>query len=360
LYVCRFKYQKEKIMKSKHFLLAVLFFTVSLGISAQKEYNIEKVTVVNLGDGRMLFRDMETEKPLQGEHRLIDGYRSEYILANFKDGLYDGTYKHYKRNKLVEEKTYKEGIGNGIFKDYHIDGETVKSEREVKNGKVHGIARDYSQHGKLETEKGYDNGVEHGKELRYHYETGELTTDRNYVNGKLDGKQIEHISSNRADYLKISNYKMGVLDGDYSETLKEGDIIRTKGKYKNGKKEGKWITNRKEGIPEKEITYKDGEQDGETRIYYTDGTVEEVAMYAKGKREGLTKKYDYNTTKIKSEYNYKNGKKEGNYKLYFDDGKLREEGRCENDTQVYRKEYSNDGKVKSVKQKTRTGWETVE
>lgn len=346
-------------MKLRHFLPAVLFIVVSLATSAQKEYNIEKVTVINLGDGRMLFRDLENEKPLEGEHRLIDGYRSEYILANFKDGLYDGDYKHYKRNKLVEEKVYKEGVGNGIFRDYHPDGETVKMEREVRNGKVHGIARNFSQQGKLELEKGYDNGVEHGKELRYHYETGELVTDRTYVEGKLDGKQTEHINSNRANYVKISNYKTGVLNGEYSETLEDG-VVRIQGVYKNGKKEGKWINNRNDGIPEKEITYKDGEPDGETRTYFTDGTIEEIAQYAKGKRDGLTVRYDYSTSQIKSEYNYRNGQKEGEYKLYTDAGKLREEGRCEKGTEVYRKEYDADGKVKSVRQKTRTGWETVE
>lgn len=346
-------------MKIRHLLATVLFIGASLGAKAQKEYNIEKISVVNLGDGRLLFRELESEKPLQGEHRIIDGYRSEYILANFKDGLYDGTYKHYKRNKLTEEKNYKEGIGNGIYKDYHMDGETVKSEREVKNGKVHGIHRTYSQQGKLESEKGYDNGVEHGRERRFHYETGELTTDRNYVNGKLDGKQFEHFTSNRDDYTKISNYKMGVLDGAYSETLDEGGLVRLEGKYKNGEKEGKWTNRRKDGKLEKEITYKNGKQDGETRIYYTDGTIEEVAQYVGGKRDGLTKKYDFQTTKVKSEYHYKNGKKEGNYKLYYDDGKVREEGRCENDTEVYRKQYETDGKVKSVRQKTRTGWEDV-
>ena len=137
-------------MSMRHSLLFLLFVISTINLNAQKEYAIEKVTVVNLGDGRLLFRDMETEKPLQGQHRIIDGYRSEYVLANFKDGLYDGDYKYYKRNKLVEEKVYKEGIGNGRFRDYHIDGETVKSEREVKDGKVNGIHKTYSQQGKLE------------------------------------------------------------------------------------------------------------------------------------------------------------------------------------------------------------------
>jgi len=347
-------------MTTKYLLLTVLIIFTSFGTNAQTEYAIEKISTINLGDGRILFRDLTTEKPLQGEHKIISGYSSEYIQAGFKDGLYDGNYKYYKRNKLVEEKNYKEGIAHGKFIDYHLDGETKKSEREIVNGKIHGILRNYSQNGKIEVEQSFDNGVEHGKDKRYHYATGELIADRNYVNGKLDGKQTEFISSNIGDYKKISNYKMGVLEGEYSETTDDG-IVLNKGIYKNGKKEGKWTTRGKDGIIDKEITYKDGKEDGEKRTYFTDGTLEEVAQFTNGKRNGLSKKYDFRSTKIKTEYTYKDGKKDGPYKLYTDQGVLREEGRYENDRDVYRKEYESDGKkVKSIRQRTRTGWEDVD
>jgi hypothetical protein len=33
-------------------------------VQAQKEYPIEQVSAINVGDGRILFRDLKTEKPL--------------------------------------------------------------------------------------------------------------------------------------------------------------------------------------------------------------------------------------------------------------------------------------------------------
>ena len=33
---------------------------------AQKEYPIEQVSVINVGDGRFLYRDLKTDKPLDG------------------------------------------------------------------------------------------------------------------------------------------------------------------------------------------------------------------------------------------------------------------------------------------------------
>ena len=73
---------------------------IALNVVAQeKVYQIEEVSVINYGDGRLLFRQQNDDKtPLQGEHRIIDGYHSEYLIANFKDGMYDGLYRHFKRN----------------------------------------------------------------------------------------------------------------------------------------------------------------------------------------------------------------------------------------------------------------------
>ena len=51
---------------------------------------------------------------------------------------------------------------------------------------------------------------------------------------------------------------------------------------------------------------------------------------------------------------------EGAYKRYFDTGKLREEGCCEADSEVYRKEYYANGKLKSVAERKGGGWNTIE
>ena len=67
-----------------------LFLYLALPLFAQKEYKIDQVSVVNVGDGRLLFQELKTEKALNGEHRIIDCYHSDYVLASFIDGFYDG------------------------------------------------------------------------------------------------------------------------------------------------------------------------------------------------------------------------------------------------------------------------------
>lgn len=345
-------------MKLKTLLATLLLALSSIAALAQTETNIGQITVINLGDGRLLFRTLGDDVPLEGEHRIIDGYRSEYILAQFGSGMYNGSYKKFKSNKLTEEGNYKEGLREGIFKEYYSDG-SVKSERNFANGKIDGIHKEYYTNGKPEKEKGYKNGLEHGIDRYYNYETGKLTRDCNYVDGVQDGKQMRTISSNAGDYVEISNYEKGKLAGQFSQTYTNG-TVRTKGVYKNGNKEGKWIVNRDNGKPESESYYKNGERNGESRTFYTNGQVETVSNYVNNNKEGLSITYYYDSGKPKSEYNYVNNIKEGKYKLYYDDGALREEGRCESGKEVYTKEFYRNGQLKSIKELTDRGWETLE
>ena len=296
----------------KKIMLLLLFGVMVLTSTAQeKVYQIEEITVINYGDGRMLFRLNNEEKtPLNGSHRLIDGYHSEYILADFKDGMYHGNYRHFKENKLLEECRYKEGNRDGLYKRYYGDGQTVQSERT-------------------------------------------------FIDGKRDGKWTEHLSGNVGDVTRISFYKNGLPDGQWSEKWKDGKP-RSKSSYKDGKKEGVWIRYGKGGKPEKSTTYKNDEKNGEEITYFTDGTPEKSSNYLNGKLNGVTKEFYFGSGKCKSEYTFKNGQREGAYKRYFDTGKLREEGRCEADSEVYRKEYYANGKLKSIAERKGGGWNTIE
>ena len=320
----------------KKIMLLLLFGVMVLTSTAQeKVYQIEEITVINYGDGRMLFRLNNEEKtPLNGSHRLIDGYHSEYILADFKDGMYHGDYRHFKENKLLEECRYKEGNRDGLYKRYYGDGQTVQSERTFIDGKVDGVSRTYHSNGKVETEKVYKLGIEDGYDRRYGSD-GALTLDECYKDGKRDGKWTQHLSSNLGDMVRISFYKNGLPDGQWSETWKDGK-------------------------PEKSTTYKNDEKNGEEITYFTDGTPEKSSNYLNDKLNGVTKEFYFESGKCKSEYTFKNGKREGAYKRYFDTGKLREEGRCEADSEVYRKEYYANGKLKSVAERKGGGWNTIE
>ena len=320
----------------KKIMLLLLFGVMVLTSTAQeKVYQIEEITVINYGDGRLLFRLNNEEKtPLNGSHRLIDGYHSEYILADFKDGMYHGNCRHFKENKLLEECRYKEGNRDGLYKCYYGDGQTVQSERTFIDGKVNGVSRTYHSNGKVETEKVYKLGIEDGYDRRYGSD-GTLTLDECYKDGKRDGKWTQHLSSNLGDMVRISFYKNGLPDGQWSETWKDGK-------------------------PEKSTTYKNDEKNGEEITYFTDGTPEKSSNYLNGKLNGVTKEFYFESGKCKSEYTFKNGKREGAYKRYFDTGKLREEGCCEADSEVYRKEYYANGKLKSVAERKGGGWNTIE
>ena len=75
--------------------ISLLFVGLTLTGMAQEK-------VYHYGDGRLLFRQYDKDNtPLNGSHRIIDGYRSEYILAEFKDGMYNGDYKYFKNNRLL-------------------------------------------------------------------------------------------------------------------------------------------------------------------------------------------------------------------------------------------------------------------
>lgn len=84
----------------KRIIISLLFGAMALTGAAQETvYQVSEVSVINYGDGRLLFRQFNEKKdPLNGQHRIIDGYRSEYVLAEFKDGMYNGSYPKRKRD----------------------------------------------------------------------------------------------------------------------------------------------------------------------------------------------------------------------------------------------------------------------
>lgn len=162
-----------------------------LPLHAQKEYPIDRITAINLGDGRILHREISGDKPLDGEHRIIDGYHSAYILARFKDGLYNGDYKEYIYNKLKAKGSYKEGWKDGTFRKYDDEGR-VTEEKSYKSGKLDGAHRTFYTNGKLEMERFYKGGKQDGKDVYYEFD-GTLRREHNYKDGKQTGKQYSYI-----------------------------------------------------------------------------------------------------------------------------------------------------------------------
>ena len=230
------------LLNTKQAIAALLCTAWAWTAAAQETiYPIEEVSVINYGDGRLLYRQTNEQKtPLNGSHRLIDGYRSACIVAEFKDGMYHGTYQYFRNNKLREEGTYKNGRKDGVYKEYYSDGTNLQREVPFTDGKLNGVIKTYYTSGKLESEKGYAMGVEHGVERRYDYQTGQMTSNRNYFEGRQDGPQVSHISSNIGQYVETACFDKGKRVGEYLEVFDDG-TLKTKGQYNdNGNKEGEW------------------------------------------------------------------------------------------------------------------------
>lgn len=226
----------------KRLIISLLFGLMTLmGLAQEIVYQIDDVSVINYGDGRLLFRQFNEQKtPLNGQHRIIDGYHSECIVAEFTDGMYNGAFQHLKNNKLKEDGTYKEGRKNGIFKEYNYDGVSVKKETPYKDGKLNGIVTTYYTNGKPDKEKEYAMSVEHGIDRSYDYQTGNVS-ERNYKDGRQHGSQVIYYSSNIGDFVERSTYDNGKKVGYYSETFTDG-TIKKQGQYNSeGKKYGKWL-----------------------------------------------------------------------------------------------------------------------
>ena len=287
------------------FLFIILISGLGLNhLSAQERVRINEVDCYNLGDGRYYCQDKESKKPLEGSTRIIDGYTSEYMEAVFKDGIPNGSWKHYKYNVLVEEYTYKDGILDGDYIEYYADG-SKKSVRHFDNGKPEGKFIQYTFDGKIESEINFKNGLQDGPEIRYNSD-GSVRSSVTYSGGKESGTKKQLISSNTGDYELTAHYnKDGKLDGDYSEIFTNGNVKVT-GHYVNGKKDGTWELGKKDGSKIRTEVYASDDKIKET-IYFTDGTVQTVRELKNGKKNGWERTYNFDGGTLKSEIFYRNG-----------------------------------------------------
>ena len=159
-------------------------------------------------------------------------------------------------------------------------------------------------------------------------------------------KQFQNLSGfNLEDYKKLSGICRTLKEDGYGEEY----IVNTnklifKGKYLNGKKNGKGKEYYESGrikfdgeyLNDKKLSgigYNENyrkiliiEKNGKTRKYYDNGRLKFEGEYIKGVKQGKAKKYcDDGTLKFEGEY--LNGKKYGKGKEYYNNGNLMFEGK---------------------------------
>jgi antitoxin component YwqK of YwqJK toxin-antitoxin module len=253
---------------------------LTLNLFAQTKLEISDIIMTNLGDKQMYATKNDADKtPLDGKNRIITGFTTEYIDAEFKNGYGVGKWEYYKENKLTVTVNFKDGYMEGEYSELYKSGDLKEKGQYVKgqkNGtwetyKSDGIIKlteifdngsltkkiTYYTDGSVDTERNFKNGKEDGIIKQYTWE-GELKSEKNYVNGKQVGKQMQHYSSNTGNFIQTSNYnENGMLDGEFQEVFVENNAIKTKGKYEKGRKVGKWVYGYAHQLY-KEETYENG------------------------------------------------------------------------------------------------------
>ena len=112
----------------------------------------------------------------------------------------------------------------------------------------------------------------------------------------------------------------GIYYKKFSDIPFSGEIIgNPKGKYKNGKREGAWVWENKNGQINTKGYYKNGNEDGSWVTYHENGELYTKGDYKNGNKEGVWIRY-WNDAQLMSKGEYKNGKKEGSSIHFNKDG----------------------------------------
>ena len=91
------------------------------------------------------------------------------------------------------------------------------------------------------------------------------------------------------------------------------------GEFKNGKREGAWVWENKNGQINTKGNYKNGKEEGPWVTYHENGKLFTKGDYKVGKKEGTWVRY-WNNAQLMSKGDYKNGKKRGSWVHINKDG----------------------------------------
>lgn len=155
----------------------LIFFILTIVIFS-KEIAVDNI-VFNNTDG--LFYEKDSKEPFSG-------------LAIKKDG---------KGNSLIIWE-YKNGKNHGIGKNFYENG-NIKFYGEFKNGVPHGIIKEYDVNGTIFLEENFKNGILNGEKKEF-YEDGNIKNLETYKDGFLNGVRISYDENGNIKVKEIYNY----------------------------------------------------------------------------------------------------------------------------------------------------------
>lgn len=217
----------------------------------------------------------------------------EKINQYDKDGNKDNVWRTFYPNmKIKTEAYYKNGILDGYYKEYDVNGSLINTVLYQDGRLVQEVAEDEIE----------------SKEKFEYFEDGSIKSSGFYNN---ENKPIGlHKSYSRHDSVIIA-----FIYNDNSEIVSSGNMD------KNSNRTGVWKTFYPGGQIKSTGLYKNNLKEGKWKYLFGDGKIEQEGEFLKGKYTGLWTYY-YPDGKIWKEEEYYNGLEEGSYAEYDEEGNI--------------------------------------
>lgn len=271
-----------------------------------------------------IFKEYDRQGNLRKIDKFVDGVLQESAeevarLELRRDYFPDG--------KIRIEATYRQGIPEGIRREFDTEGNVVRSftfrngimiaEGVIgEDGQRQGFWKEYYAYGAIKSIGNYLNGLRVG-DWEYFYPDGKLEQRGSFNDkGLPQGKWLWYYSSGQL--LREENYRNGLRDGLLTEYDQMGEII-AQGEFIDNKEEGFWRI--KNGNFTEEGEYAEGERSGTWQHFFADGSLAFVGAFVEGLPNGKHTHYFPNGKKSE-EGNYLMGRKNGDWKKWNEDGSL--------------------------------------
>ncbi len=257
------------------------------------------------GKARYFYETGEVKREVAFEENIETGTAYEFG----KDGRII-TIQEYKGARLLEAQEInrldENGNKTGVWIEYYGDVNKIKSEINYRNGVKEGISKEYDEQGNLKKLDQFENGVVNDSLQEFvfidirtvYHENGTPKLVGGYANNKKQGIFREY------DNVPDSGNIVNSFIYDQDVLMSEG-IIDNYGTYK-----GHWKIYYPTGQLKEEGDYLNGVKDGEWKYYYRNGTLEQTGKYVKARTHG-TWVWFYPNGKRHREEIHRFGKEEG-------------------------------------------------
>ncbi|MDA9358701.1 hypothetical protein N9R23_04750 [Saprospiraceae bacterium] len=157
------------------------------GYTRVNQGNYDKLTS-NHTEGGILEEGFAKDESKEGTWLKYDKERNLIGITSYMDGKINGpSIEMNNRGQITRKQYFLDDVPHGIYGDYKF-GRATK-EVNYKNGVMDGMYKEFYNNGKLQRSINYKNGVMDGP-MKYYNEEGGVTLEYSFKNGEKVGEGV--------------------------------------------------------------------------------------------------------------------------------------------------------------------------